>query len=150
MDGHALTNLAAQHGTPLHVVSARRLRARCSELRVAFGAYSRPVRIHFSYKTNPVPGLLRVIHDAGLGAEVVDGHELWLTRRLGVPAGAVVFNGPFKTDEELETAIHSGIGLVVVDGLAELDRIERLAAAAEERSCSRSGTSTRSSPMAAS
>lgn len=128
MDGHDLVALAQRHGTPLHVACARTLRARCSELLQAFGGWPGSLRACFSYKTNPVPGLLRVIHDAGLGAEVVDAHELWLAERLGVAPSAVVFNGPNKTDAELRDALARGVGLVVVDGLLEARRLERVAA----------------------
>lgn len=128
MDGHDLTALAAAHGTPVHVASARTLRARCGELLEAFRGWPGGLRACFSYKTNPVPGLLRVIHGAGLGAEVVDAHELWLAGRLGVPPERVVFNGPNKSDAELHDALERGTGLVVVDGLLEARRLERAAA----------------------
>jgi diaminopimelate decarboxylase len=127
-DGHDLCALADQHGTPLHVASARTLRLRCDELQRAFGGYPGRVRIHFSYKTNRVAGILRVIHERGLGAEVVDGYELWLADRLGVAPDDVVVNGPNKSDEELRVAIGRNVGLLVVDGLEELTRVERIAA----------------------
>jgi diaminopimelate decarboxylase len=130
LDGHDLTALAAEYGTPLHVASARILRERCTGMRAAFASYPWPVSIHFSYKTNPVAGVLRVIHDAGLGAEVVDGYELWLALRLGVPAERIVFNGPNKTDDELRAACAAGVGLIVVDALAELERLTPIAAEA--------------------
>jgi diaminopimelate decarboxylase len=127
MDGHDLVGLAAEHGTPLHVASAGTLRTRCRELTAAFAGYPRDVRVHYSYKTNAVAGVLRVLRDCGLGAEVVGGYELWLARRLGVPPEAIVLNGPNKTDEELQAAVDVGVGLLVVDGLAELDRLIRIA-----------------------
>lgn len=127
MDGHDLVALAERHGTPLYVASARTLRERSRELSAAFGDYPAEVRIHFSYKTNLVAGILRILHQSGLGAEVVDGYELWLARRLGVPAAWVVFNGPNKTDLELRGAVRAGVGLIVVDGLAELDRLSSIA-----------------------
>ncbi len=130
MDGVDLTRLAEEHGTPVYAASARTLRARCRELRAAFDGYPGPVDLHFSYKTNMVAGILRVLHDEGLGAEVVDGYELWLALRLGVAPSMVVFNGPNKSDAELEAAVEAGIGLLVVDGVGELDR---LAAIAERR-----------------
>jgi diaminopimelate decarboxylase len=128
MDGHDLVALAALHGTPLHVASARTLRARGSELLEAFRGWPGRLRACYSYKTNPVPGLLRVIHGAGLGAEVVNAHELWLARRLGVEPADVVFNGPNKTDAELREALGGGADLLVVDGLGEARRVERAAA----------------------
>jgi len=132
-DGLDLCALAAEHGTPLHVVSARRLRERCRELRDAFAGYPGGVRIHYSYKTNPVAGVLALLHAEGLGAEVVGGHELWLARRLGVPGADIVFNGPAKTDDELAAALREQVGLVVVDGADELRRLEKLAEAAGVR-----------------
>lgn len=133
LDGHDLTGLAEKFGTPVHVVSASRLRARATEVLNAFSQYPGSAHIHFSYKTNPVAGVLRVLHDAGLGAEVVNGYELHLARRLGVPGDRIVFNGPNKTDAELRAAIDAGVGLLVVDHLEELTRVQSLARQSEQR-----------------
>lgn len=128
LDGHDLVALAEEHGSPLYVASARTLRERCGEMAAAFRDYPRDVQLHFSYKTNPVAGVLQVLHACGVGAEVVDGYELWLARRLGVPPERIVFNGPNKTAGELREAVDAGAGLVVVDHLAELERLEAAAA----------------------
>ena len=133
LDGQDLTGLAERFGTPVHVVSAGRLRARTAEVLDAFSHYPGRAHIHFSYKTNTVAGVLRVLHDAGLGAEVVNGYELHLARRLGVPGERIVFNGPNKTDAELRAAIDAGVGLLVVDHLEELTRVQSLAQQSEQR-----------------
>ncbi len=133
LDGCDLPALAAEHGTPLHVVSARTLRERVAAFRAAFAAYPGPVRVCFSYKTNRLLGVLRVLHDAGCGAEVVDELELRLARALGVPPADTVLNGPCKTDDELALAVASGTGLVVVDGLGEIARLARRAEVAGVR-----------------
>ncbi len=128
MDGLDLADLASRFGTPLHVASASTLRANCDRFLAAFAGYEGGTRVHYSYKTNNVAGLLRVIHGRGVGAEVVDGYELWLARKLGVAADDVVFNGPNKGTDELRAAVEQDIGLLVVDGLAELERLEQLTA----------------------
>ncbi|MBW1878862.1 MAG: hypothetical protein JRJ84_10910, partial [Deltaproteobacteria bacterium] len=128
MDGQDLTGLSHRYGTPLHVASARRLRERCVQWKRAFEGYPGACRIHFSYKTNLVAGLLAVLHEAGLGAEVVNGYELWLALQLGVHPDGIVMNGPNKREEELRAAVEAGIGLLVVDGLEELGRLEDIAA----------------------
>jgi len=133
MDRCDLVALAEQHGTPVHVASAARLRQRCAEVAEAFAGYPGRTRVHFSYKTNSVAGVLRVLHGCGLGAEVVDGYELWLAGQLGVAADDVVFNGPNKSDAELAAAVGLDVGLLVVDGLTELARIDVLARDADAR-----------------
>ncbi len=127
LDGHDLTELADCYGTPVHVASARILRERVAEMQRGFVGYDGEVRIHFSYKTNLVAGILRILHASGARAEVVNGYELWLAQRLGVAAEDIVFNGPNKTDDELRAALQADIGLLVVDGLGELERIAKLA-----------------------
>ena len=128
LDGHDLTALADAHGTPVHVASARRLRANARAMVDALKAYPKRVRIHFSYKTNSVAPILEVLHGEGLGAEVVDGYELWLAGRIGVAPDDIVFNGPNKSDAELAEALRADVGLIVADHLGELQRIEQLAA----------------------
>lgn len=130
LDGVDLVALAQAHGTPLHVASAARLRARCQELRSAFAEYPGEVRVHYSYKTNAAAGILRVLHGEGLRAEVVNDYELWLAGRLGQGGEALVMNGPNKSDEELAAAVRAEVGLLVVDSAAELARVERAAAQA--------------------
>lgn len=126
MDGQDLTELAARYGTPLHVASARVLEARCRQLLHALAQYPRPVHVCYSYKTNRVVGVLRLLHRAGCGAEVVDEYELRLARQLEVPADRIVLNGPNKSEAELVQAVEAGVGLIVVDNLEELDRLDRL------------------------
>ncbi len=126
--GRDLVALAAQHGTPLHVADAARLRANAQRLVRAFSGYPGGASVHFSYKTNAVGGVLSVLHAAGLGAEVVDGYELALARELRVDPERIVFNGPNKRDAELVEALELGVGLIVVDHADELDRVAGLAA----------------------
>lgn len=126
LDGQDLTALAELHGTPLHVASAARLRARAAEFQAAFARYPAPVSVHYSYKTNSVAGLLQVLHGCGLGAEVVGLHELALSRRLGLGPERIVLNGPNKSDAELNAAVRQRLRLVVVDGREELERLGAL------------------------
>jgi len=124
MDGEDLCALAERHGTPLHVASARTLRARCAELRAALSPYPGPVRLRFSYKTNLAAGILQVLHGAGVGAATVNGHELWLARRVGVAPEQIVFGGPNLTSGELREAVEVGAGLIVIEGFDELARLD--------------------------
>lgn len=125
MEGHALPHLTERFGSPLYVASAPALRANCREMIAAFAGY--PTRVHFSYKTNLVAGVLRVLHAEGVGAEVVDGYELWLAQKLGMSVEDIVFNGPNKSDAELFAAAEAEVGLLVLDGLDEIPRAQAAA-----------------------
>ncbi|MGL4553608.1 MAG: hypothetical protein ACRC33_20795, partial [Gemmataceae bacterium] len=133
-DGHLtlagcrLTDLARDHGTPLHVVHEDRLADNYRRFLDAFRAACPAVEVGFSYKTNPLPGALEILHRAGATAEVISHLELWLALRLGVPPERVVFNGPGKTPEGLKLAVERGVKIINLDNADEADLIQRFAA----------------------
>jgi diaminopimelate decarboxylase len=69
--------------------------------------------------------VLRLLAEAGLGAEVASAGELALARAAGVPAERTVFDAPAKTAPELREALALGIA-VNVDNPQELTRIDAL------------------------
>ena len=126
-DDYDAAELLAKYGTPLFVISERRLR---EDFRKFLGTFSDPhieTRIAYSVKTNYLPAVLSVLRSEGAWAEVVSGMEYELCRSLGFPASNILFNGPHKTQEELARALGEG-ALVNIDNFAELDRVEQIAA----------------------
>ena len=125
--GHDLVGIAEQYGTPLHVVDEARLERNFRGFLDAFRRHYPRVEIGYSYKTNPLPGVLQRLHRWGAWAEVISHFELWLALRLGVPPERIVFNGPGKTYDALDLAVSRNIAVINIDGLAEIDVIEALA-----------------------
>jgi diaminopimelate decarboxylase len=121
--------LAETYGTPLLVVDEERLRKNYTEFLETFRRRYPRVDIGYSYKTNPLPGVLRVLHEVGACAEVISHFELWLALKLGVAPERVIFNGPAKTPEALALAVKAGVHLINIDNVDEIDEIERLASA---------------------
>ena len=119
--------LAERFGTPLHVVDEDRLREHARTLRLVFEQQYPEVQLFYALKCNSVSEVVRAIFDEGFGADVMSEFELWLVRRLGMPANRIVLNGPNKNDRLLRQAVELGIGAVVVDSLAELARLETVA-----------------------
>lgn len=124
--GVAVTDLAAAHGTPLWVVDEEDLRARCRRYQEAFP----DVWVAYASKAWCTTGILQVVADEGLWVDVASGGELHTARRAGVPMDRVVFHGNNKSLAELEMAVALGVARVVVDSLAELDRLGAVARAA--------------------
>jgi diaminopimelate decarboxylase len=119
--------LAAKYETPLFVVDQHLLEKNFAEFHAGFAAHSLRFEILYSYKTNPVPAILRTLHLCGAGAEVISPYELWLALELGVKPDAIVYNGPNKPDEGLRLAVRKGIKLINVNSFSEIEKLASLA-----------------------
>ncbi|MFW5740264.1 MAG: diaminopimelate decarboxylase, partial [Myxococcota bacterium] len=125
-DGVPIASLVAQYGSPLFVFSERVLRDRYKELRDQLARRFSDFTIAWSYKTNYMGGICRVFHQEGAWAEVVSGMEMRKALSLGVPGGQIIFNGPGKSEADLDLAFREGVD-VHIDHLDELMLAERVA-----------------------
>lgn len=133
LDGVPLAGLADAYGAPLHVLSPTRLTRNCSDFLALPGNVHRPHDVFVSYKTAPVPSLLRTVHATGIGAEVISEGELELALSLGVSGSRIIYNGPVKSDESLHRSAVEGVHLVNINHREEVPRVERAAAQAGTR-----------------
>lgn len=119
---------AERFGTPLFVVNEGRLRNVCRRLVATVGNCIPESAVFYSYKTNSIPGIVQIIMEEKIGAEVVSDFELQLAQSLKVPPGKIIFDGIYKTDSLLEQLIKLGIKLIHIDDADEIEVLERLAA----------------------
>ena len=84
--------------------------------------------VHYAIKANFNPRLLKIMADAGLGADCVSGGEVAAALAAGVPASKIVFAGVGKTDKEIALALDAGIFCFNAESVPELEAIEALAA----------------------
>jgi diaminopimelate decarboxylase len=127
LDGIVLHDLGARSSFPLHIVNAPRLRENASRFLAIPAGRQAGCEVFYSYKSNPIPGVLSELHALGLGAEVVSHFELWLARQLGVPADKIVFNGPGKSETSIREAIECGIQLLNLNHREEIAVVSRIA-----------------------
>ncbi len=120
MDGCDLVSVAHEYETPLHVVSKKQLLDNCERAKAALAGSPGGDEVFYSYKTNCVPGILKLIHGQGIGAEVISPYELWVALRLGVPGDKIIYNGPNKTKESIETAVRHDVKLINLDSLTNI------------------------------
>jgi diaminopimelate decarboxylase len=120
--GVALTDLAAEHGTPLWVVDEEDLRARCRAWREAFP----DVDVAYASKAWPVVGILQIVTEEGLWVDVASAGELHTAVVAGVAPQRIVFHGNNKSEAELRMAVEVGVARVVADSFEELDRLEAI------------------------
>jgi diaminopimelate decarboxylase len=126
--GVALSELAREHGTPLHVYDEATLRRRAQTYRAALAAYPGAARAVYACKANATVGLLRILLDEGMGVDVASEGELACALAAGAPPDRIVVHGNNKSDADVRAAVGADAGLLVVDHLEELDQVERIAA----------------------
>lgn len=121
-----LKDIAETVGTPVYVYSQSELTRRAE-------AYTTAVPpdhslVCYAVKANGNPTLLRLLGEAGLGADVTSGGELFLAQHAGIPPEKIIYSGVGKTAAEIETAVQSGLRAIHVESEMELHAIAALAA----------------------
>ncbi|SEC13851.1 Diaminopimelate decarboxylase (plasmid) [Tsukamurella tyrosinosolvens] len=122
--GVPVSALAAEFGTPLLVIDEDDFRARCRGMREAFGE---DAAVHYASKAFLSMEIARWVRDEGLNLDVCSGGELAVALRAGFPAERIALHGNNKSVAELDYAVESGIGHVVVDSLSEIARLDAVA-----------------------
>jgi len=125
VDPALLEAIAKRVGTPVYVYSANLIRAQFHALDDALQGI--PHRICYSVKANGNLAVLRVLQQAGAGADIVSLGELRRARAAGFAPDTIVFSGVGKTAAEIEEAVAAGIGFLNVESTSELDVVSAVA-----------------------
>ncbi|MCP4360729.1 MAG: diaminopimelate decarboxylase [Chloroflexi bacterium] len=125
-EGVALAELVAAVGTPVYVYSRAELLRRAEAYVMAVS----PERALACYavKANGNAALLRLLAEAGLGADVTSGGELYLALQAGFQPHKIIYSGVGKRPDEIEMALAAGIRALHVESAMEFDLIAALAA----------------------
>ena len=129
--GVAVTDLAERFGTPAYVVDEEDFRARAVEFRTTyaeiFGDLCGGADVYYAGKAFLCTEIARWVRDDGLGLDVCTGGELAVAIRAGMPPERIGVHGNNKCRAELEAALDYGVGRIVVDSFAEIDRLAEVA-----------------------
>ncbi len=79
--------------------------------------------ICYAVKANANPVIVRMLQDAGLGADVTSGGELFLARHAGVAPAKIIFSGVGKKSAEIAEALAAGIRAIHVESEMELTAV---------------------------
>ena len=124
--GCDLVELAAEFGTPAYVYAEDDLRARARGYVEAFRARTDDFEVIYASKAAPVSAIYRLFAEEGLAIDVASGGELRLALDAGCDPKRLYLHGNNKTAAELELAIETGVGHVIVDSFDEIERLEGL------------------------
>ena len=128
LDSAAMKALTARFGDAFYLLDTRQFRANFLELKSAFASIYPNFIIAYSYKTNYIPTLCRMVDELGGYAEVVSDMELEIALRIGVRPERIIWNGPYKNPAKEEEFLLLG-GAVNLDSIGEAKRVCAIAKA---------------------
>lgn len=130
--GVVLSDLAASHGTPLYVLDEGEMRTRAAQLVRAFSEAAEQAGTHaqlyYAGKAFLCRAVARWMAQEGLGIDTASLGELTTALRAGVNPRLIGLHGNNKSEAEIELALTSGIGRIVLDSLPEIELVATVAA----------------------
>lgn len=126
IDGVPVTKLIKEYGSPVFVMSERKMRENYRNAKRIFETRYPKVQFAWSYKTNYLNAVCNVYHQEGSWGEVVSRFEYDKAVKNGVPPEKILFNGPDKMDDDLRVAVENN-SPIHIDHLDELYRLTEIA-----------------------
>lgn len=121
-------DLAKKYGTPLYVLDENTIRNTCrSYVNSIKKYYDGNGLVLYASKALSCKAICQLMNQENMGLDVVSGGEIYTAMQAGFPAEKIHFHGNNKTKEEIELAVNSNIGKIVVDNLYELELLNKVA-----------------------
>ena len=112
--------------TPFYFYNTALLKETLQKIKKEISAHKNYI-VHYAIKANANPKLLRLIAEAGFGADCVSGGEIERALDTGFPASKIVFAGVGKSDWEINLGLDNDIFCFNVESEPELEVINELA-----------------------
>jgi ornithine decarboxylase len=110
--------LAAEHGTPLLLLSTQTIRSQYRTLRQALPG----VQLHYALKPLPHPAVVQAIKDEGGYFDLATNGEVDVVRNVGVDPTRCIHTHPIKRDQDIRYALDYGCTTFVFDNPYELPK----------------------------
>ena len=120
--GVAVADLVADFMTPAYVLDEADLRARARSFRDAFATFD----VFYAGKAFLCTTVARWIQEEGLCLDVCSAGELTVALKAGFDPGRIGYHGNNKTYAELRRAVDAGVGRIIVDSFAEIERLTQI------------------------
>ena len=114
--------------TPFYFYNTALLKETLQKIKKEISAHKNYI-VHYAIKANANPKLLRLIAQAGFGADCVSGGEIQRALDTGFPASKIVFASVGKSDWEINLGLDNDIFCFNVESEPELEVINELAKA---------------------
>jgi diaminopimelate decarboxylase len=122
-----INDIIQEYPTPLFLFVPDRFEQNYKELKTNLSKSIPNLFVTYAMKANYLGRVLKQAKQLNLGIEVMSIFEIMLAEKAGFSYDNLVFNGPAKSETELEHTIQRGINHLNVDSLNELKLIEEIA-----------------------
>lgn len=120
--------LSQRFGTPLYVLDEAHVRNMMRTFKTALSAYKGECEVLYASKAFSCKAIYSIAKQEDIGVDVVSGGELYTALSVNFPAEKIFMHGNNKLANELEFAIDSGVGVIVVDSIDEAILIDDICA----------------------
>jgi len=124
--GVSTTNLVAEYGSPLYVMDQQYIEDRIEEIKTNFKSDKFNTEIIYASKAFLNKAMCQLVNKTGISMDVVSEGELYTAIAANFPLEKTYFHGNNKTLGELELALISNVGTIVIDNIYEFKKIEYL------------------------
>ncbi len=121
-----LNKISKEYGHSFYILDSKQFETNYRELKKAFRDVYSNSHIAYSYKTNYIPKLCKIVNKLGGFAEVVSDMEYRIALKIGVIPKKIYFNGPYKDTLAVEELLLAG-GTVNIDSDFDLQIIKEVA-----------------------
>ncbi len=122
--GCDVVELAREFDTPAYVYAEADLRHRARAYLEAFRGRTDDFEVVYASKAAPFTAAYRVFQEEGLSVDIASGGELHMALRAGFDPARIHMHGNNKSEAELRHAVEAGVGHVICDSLAEIERLD--------------------------
>ena len=126
LNNFSLKELAKTYHTPLYVYDEKHILSVIDEYLNNFKSSKFETKIVYASKAFLVPQICSIASSKGLMLDAVSVGDLYVIEKSGFSLKNVVFHGNNKSNDELEYAVKHKVGLIVIDNLDELDRLDKI------------------------
>ena len=124
--GCDVVDVVAEFGTPAYIYAEDDIRARARAYLDAFRARSDDFEVLYASKAAPFTAAYRLCEEEGLSVDVASGGELHMALHAGFAPERIYVHGNNKLDAELRYAVEAGVGHIIVDSFAEIERLDAM------------------------
>ena len=125
LDSVSTLKLAEEYGTPLYVMSERKIRENYRRFKSAFSKKHSKTRVFYSAKANTNLSVLRILKSEGAGIDAVSQGEVFLAFEAGLLPDNILYTGICANEEESQYLLEKQV-MINVDSLSQLERLLKM------------------------